>query len=322
MNERPSFFDFSSFSAFAAAAFLSVAPPVSTQATPFYTSAVFGPADPPNANDWSDGNKTNSSVIFEVFIDYTTVVAEATDPFTIFENGADAIGSGLAIDGEDIIFAAGGASIATTATAIGLHGLTPGQTNVQLVAVLEFGAGTDDNELLSVYVNGELVASADGPTGNDWAGANGSNLGASDSFLIFEYVPSINPNAGDGANGQYTLPYPDQSTIITFAAYELGVGDNTVENILAVPAPESLDLTITPSATTAGNYDFSWASQDGKVYDLVSSTDLSTSPSTWQVYGEDNGNLEGTGPVNTLLDVSVDGDPKRFFAVIAKEPVP
>lgn len=274
--------------------------------------------DPANANLWGDSNKTNSSVIFEVYIDYTQTVAEATAPFTLFENGADAVGSGVAISGENIIFAAGGGSIANTAVATGAHGLVAGQTNVQILAVLEFSGGTDTNELLSLYVNGELVASADNPTGNDWAGVNNSNLGTSDSFNIFEFVPSLNPNAGNNANGVFAGAFPDTTTTISFAAYELGVGDNTVENLLASPPVGALELSILPSETTPGTLDFSWTGADGSLYNLVSSTDLSTPINSWPVW-EGNADITGTGTPTILTDVPASSDLTRFFAVVRQD---
>lgn len=209
-------------------------------ASAFYTDSGFGTMNTANANNWGSSNKTTSSVMFETFIDFTTAVDDATDPFSLFELGADGIGSGIAIDGDDIIFAAGGGSVANTAQATGLHGLTAGDYNVQILGVLEFGAGTGTNELLTLYVNGTLVATADNATGNDWAGANNSTLGGSDSFSIFEYT-TLNPTPDDGSNGIYAGDYPDQTTTITFASYELGVDGNTVANI-AVPEPGSVAL--------------------------------------------------------------------------------
>jgi hypothetical protein len=244
----------------------------------FYNDSDFGSMATPNANSWGGSNKTNTSVIFEVFIDFTSTVADATAPFTIFENGADAVGSGVAIDGEDIVFAAGGSSIANTAVATGAHGLTAGETNVQILAVLEFGGGTDTNELLSLYVNGTLIASADSATGNDWAGINTSNLGITDSFNIFEFVPSINPNAGNNANGVFAGNFPDPDTTITFAAYELGVGDNTVENIL-VPS-EEIRLVITeidfkPEAIPSPTVTLTWSKTRAVSYVARFSPDMS-----------------------------------------------
>jgi hypothetical protein len=295
------------------AGIVSAATSASAAPMPFYTDSTavsgFGPMATPNANLWGGSDKTRSSVIFEAFIDYTPAVAAVTDPITVFENGADAIGSGVAIHGDDIIFAAGGSSVANTAVAAGAHGLTAGQAGVQIVAALEFNAGAGAaNELLSLYVNGLQVATADHATGNDWAGVNTSNLGASDSFLIFEYVPSINPNAGDGANGKYTGDYPDQTATITFAAYELGVGDNTVENILvSPPAPDTFPLTITPAVS---GFDLSWPSEAGMLYRVLSNTGLGTPIDTWTLV---EGDIAATPDTNTY-NVNP-ADPMLFYAV-------
>lgn len=198
---------------------------------PFYTDSGFGQMSQPNANSWSLTNKTNSSVIFETFIDYTQLVADATDPIAIFEVGADGTGAGVALDGSEILFAAG--SAANTGEARGAHGLSAGDLGVQIVAAYEIGAGTGTNELLSLYVNGKLIATDDAVTNNDWAGANASHLGVGDAFAVYE-----NSSISAGNNVEATIDYPDQNTTITFAAYELGVGDNTLENIL-VPSPSA-----------------------------------------------------------------------------------
>ncbi len=235
------------------------------QVTPVVTQEnIFGPFFPPNANEWNEdglGNPTNTSVIFEVFIDFTQTVDDATDPFTIFELGADAIGSGVAINGDDIVFAAGGMSVANTGTVIAPHGLTAGDLGVQIVAVLEYNAGSDDgfgnlNELLSLYINGSQVGTADTPAGSDWAGVNNSNLGIPDSFQIFEYVPSINPDAGSGANGMFAGAFPDQSTNILFKAYRVSelLPDNSLANIL-VPTDDEFLLGDTNNDGTVDTLD-------------------------------------------------------------------
>lgn len=73
---------------------------------------------------------------------------------------------------------------------------------------------------------------------------------------------------------------------------------------------------ITPNAGTPGNYDFQWNSQPGKVYDLVSATDLATPASTWAVWQGHSGipadELDG---INELTNVPGGGDTRRFFAV-------
>jgi hypothetical protein len=81
---------------------------------------------------------------------------------------------------------------------------------------------------------------------------------------------------------------------------------------------EVFSLNLTPNAANPGHFDFSWASKDGKVYTLVSSTDLSTSPDTWPVWQE-NENLAGTAPTNILTNIPADDSSPRFFAVIEKD---
>lgn len=82
-----------------------------------------------------------------------------------------------------------------------------------------------------------------------------------------------------------------------------------------------LTLSVAPSATTAGNLDFSWESKAGKLYDLVSSTDFSAARDTWAVWDE-QADLEATPPTNTLADIPGGGDGQRFFAVVEKDPPP
>ena len=79
-------------------------------------------------------------------------------------------------------------------------------------------------------------------------------------------------------------------------------------------ASTSFPLTITPNGA---NYDFTWESQDGKLYDLVSDTDLSMPRAEWPVY-MGHADIEGSAPSNTLESVPGDGT-KRFFAVIEKD---
>ena len=79
---------------------------------------------------------------------------------------------------------------------------------------------------------------------------------------------------------------------------------------------------------TGANHDFSWPSQSGKVYDLLSSTDLSTAPATWAVYDPDGpggndpyGDILATTPTNLLSAIPGSG-PARFFVVAEKDAVP
>jgi hypothetical protein len=90
-------------------------------------------------------------------------------------------------------------------------------------------------------------------------------------------------------------------------------------SVVDVPPPVSGPpvLVITPNTTTSGNYDFTWTSRAGKEYDLVSSTELSTSISTWPVW-DGRLSLPATPPKNTLADVPGGGDTRRFFAVVER----
>lgn len=86
---------------------------------------------------------------------------------------------------------------------------------------------------------------------------------------------------------------------------------------LPVTAPAGLQLTIQKSVTTPGSFDFEWVGQAGKLYDLVSRTDLTTDPLTWPVWNE-HLNLEVSGD-SLIISTTAPGDGlQRFFAVIEK----
>lgn len=91
--------------------------------------------------------------------------------------------------------------------------------------------------------------------------------------------------------------------------------------VWAGSAPRPLTLTITPALAPAASYDFTWASQPGKVYDLVTSTDLATPASQWPVYRSYR-DLFAAGVTRTLLAVP-GNEPRRFFAMAQRDaPVP
>ena len=86
---------------------------------------------------------------------------------------------------------------------------------------------------------------------------------------------------------------------------------------LPVTAPAGLQLVIRESETTPGSFDFEWVGQAGKLYDLVSSTDLTTDPLTWPAWNE-HSSLEVSGD-SLIISTSAPGDGlQRFFAVIEK----
>jgi hypothetical protein len=86
----------------------------------------------------------------------------------------------------------------------------------------------------------------------------------------------------------------------------------------AVPTGD-LQLRIAANPSNPGNYDFDWDSQSGKIYDLVSSTDLTTAPATWSVW-DGRSDIASGGTVTSLANVPGGGDLRRFFVVVEKNP--
>lgn len=74
---------------------------------------------------------------------------------------------------------------------------------------------------------------------------------------------------------------------------------------------------ITQNPTTTGTFDFAWSSQPGKIYDLLSSTDLATPITDWPVYDDGvtlHDEIPSAGETTTLIAVP-SADARRFFAV-------
>ncbi|MDF1712049.1 MAG: hypothetical protein P1U90_07395 [Akkermansiaceae bacterium] len=155
---------------------------------------------------------------------------------------------------------------------------------------------TGDNygEFTVTDANGTVTAATTG-TKELW-GTN-PNLDETNSVLV------------SGLSGDLTLNFPVRSGPTRHSVSGLQVIENGGP---ALP----LDLKITPSSVDTSRYTFTWNSKEGVLYDLVSSDDLSTSPSTWQIW-EGQENLDGTGGEMTISDLPVDGS-KRFFAVVEK----
>jgi len=186
-----------------------------------------------NAETWGGGNFSNFSAAFDVTIDYTPTVSGETNPIILWESGGSGVGSAVVLNGTQLHYFAGNSNDDVVS---GAHGLTATQTSVQIVTVFEIGGGTGTDELLSIYVNGSLVASADANTSNDWTGGEaGSELGQLSGTQRFNGTALFSPAS--------VVSYPE--TNITFSAYRLASGggpaDNTIENIL-VPEPSSLAL--------------------------------------------------------------------------------
>ena len=97
-------------------------------------------------------------------------------------------------------------------------------------------------------------------------------------------------------------------------------GFNGLEVTIPEPATPTapLELVIAPNVGNPGNYDFSWNSKAGKVYDLVSSTALGSAPETWEVWNG-NADIAASPDTNTLSNVPGSDAAKRFFSVVEKD---
>lgn len=80
-------------------------------------------------------------------------------------------------------------------------------------------------------------------------------------------------------------------------------------------------MTNTPTAGAPGHFNFAWNSQPAKVYDLLSSTDLSTASAGWEFYDPDGpggsdpySDIPSAGASTMVTGVSALG-PRRFFVV-------
>jgi hypothetical protein len=85
-------------------------------------------------------------------------------------------------------------------------------------------------------------------------------------------------------------------------------------------SPGEFRLTITPATASATGYDFTWPSQPGKIYDLVTSTHPTTPVAQWPVHAAYS-DIPATGTTTTLTAVPADGR-QRFFALIEKDAPP
>lgn len=139
------------------------------------------------------------------------------------------------------------------------------------------------------------------------AGLNSTSWEQGRNFVRFEYVQV-------DANGQIVLAGDAAETNDYGQNYSARLHLNGFQLVpTALPT-----LTVVPNAGNPGNYDFTWNSKAGKVYDLVSTNDLSAPRSQWPVW---NGltNIVGTPPSNTLTNIPGGGTSQRFFALIEKD---
>ncbi|WP_411847535.1 hypothetical protein AAFN60_09655 [Roseibacillus persicicus] len=103
-----------------------------------------------------------------------------------------------------------------------------------------------------------------------------------------------------------------------FIVDDVRIGTNFASVIAELDTSVGPDLSM---VRNGGNLEFTWTSEDGMIYDLVSSSDLTTAPSTWPVY-EDNSEIPADGDGFNELVIPIPSDAEMFFAVKAYMPPP
>ena len=210
---------------------------------------------------------------------------------------------GIAAANSEVSLANGGTGgawrIFDTATSVSAStSVTPASdTTYLLVARIRWGAGVGGTDAVSLFVNpslGSVPLVAD--------------AGKDVDMTNFDKIRIAGASAVN----------------YTFDEIRLGTSFYAVTG-QPEPVPPVIPLFITRNGA---NYDFSWLSQNGKVYDLLSSTNLSTAPATWAVYDPDGAggndpydNIIDTAATNVLSGVAASG-PARFFVVAEKPAVP
>ena len=135
--------------------------------------------------------------------------------------------------------------------------------------------------------------------------------------VVFEVT--VSPESGDGTlqlqiKSGADIQDPTGNALLTTPL----IADSEV---IVISVYMGLTLEITPNSP---NFDFSWFSRTDKYYDLLSSTDLATLPSTWPVYDDGVTLYENivqsglTGGWTVQSGVPCD-DPRRFFVLREKD---
>lgn len=182
------------------------------------------------------------------------------DKDVIFETGGSVVGTSLSLEGQTLRFKVedNGAFEVLSAT------IDPSDFS-QVVGIIEPGLGS-----LSLYVNGQIVASAVNPGLHDWSDGGGSGLGRVNG--------STNISGGTNFEGEIAL----------FRFYESALTSQQVLNnynsvatglkIISTSSPASGQLTVSPTgsfvfkphgafdsltATQTGEVNFSYTVQDG-----------------------------------------------------------
>ena len=214
--------------------------------------------------------------------------------------------------------------------------------NYNVIQGTSQGLNRDNNSLMdwTVHANGTLNISTSASTlqmaysSSRTIGFNlpGGTLNFVDSALELEgYVGNFFDFTAPGASvtANFGGDFPDLNSVNTAISDDIHFISSTSLDLVAVDNGDDtftvtpmaigspFPLTITQNASTPGTFDFEWDSQPGKIYDLLTSTDLATPISEWPIY--DDGvtvyeSIPSAGETTTRTAVP-SSDPRRFFAM-------
>lgn len=178
--------------------------------------------------------------------------------------------------------------------------LAVGETNLIVFRVDAADLARTGEETVKIWYNPSSSADIEA----------GENATVSFTFDLFDEV-------NDGFGGFQSI-LPQDSGVATPQLDNIVFAESAAD---LWSSPEAFSLTITPSGSNPGNYNFEWNSKPGMVYDLVSAVVLSTPPSDWEIWNG-NSKIPSGGATTSLSEVPGGGDQARFFSVVEKTPQP
>jgi hypothetical protein len=138
-----------------------------------------------------------------------------------------------------------------------------------------------------------------------------------DSTMIL--IAYAEPGALSATSGpRYYINWGSDNTTMNYNDDGKKVFLNAIAVLTGGFAPDGpIPLKITKNPNTPGTFDFEWPSRSGKLYDLLTSTDLADPVAEWPVYDDGQTLYEAIPPAGetTTLAAVPSADPRRFFAI-------